>query len=162
MSAAAKLKSLILSVFVIAVPLAAFAGTGDAPAAVKTTITPYQAFLTPVCLGGNFCKFIADTVPDGASLEIQRVACQGFHVNTLPPSFSTIAALRTADNQFVQQIDFPRVTWTPASDGNTWAISEQTLMFINAGYHLQLTVNSGTGGIGSYGCTISGYMTTAR
>jgi len=159
----ALLKSLILCGFVAATPLAAFAGSANASAADKTTRTPYQAFLAPVCLdGANFCKFIGDTVPDGASLEIRRVACQGFHVNTLPPSFSTVASLRTADNQFVQQIDFLEVTSTPANGGSAWSISERTLMFIGAGNHLQIFVNSGTGGIGSYGCTISGYMTTGR
>ena len=157
----AVLKSLILCAFVTATPVAAFAESANASAAGKTTRTPYQAFVAPVCLdGANFCKFISDTVPDGASLEIRRVACQGFHVNTLPPSFSTTAALRTADNQFVQQIDFLEVTSTPANGGSAWAMSERTLMFIDAGYHLQITVNSGTGGIGSYGCTLSGYITT--
>jgi hypothetical protein len=158
----AVLKFLILSAFVTATPLAATAGSANASAGDKTTRTPYQAFLAPVCLGGNFCKFIGDTVPDGASLEIRRVACQGFHVNTLPPSFSTTANLRTADNQFVQQIDFLEVTSTAANGGSAWAISERTLMFIDAGNHLQINVNSGTGGIDSYGCTISGYMTTGR
>ncbi|HZT78458.1 MAG TPA: hypothetical protein VFA27_17535 [Vicinamibacterales bacterium] len=156
------LKLLILCAFVAGTPLAASAESANA-AANKTTRTPYQAFLAPVCLdGSNFCKFISDTVPDGASLEIQRVACQGYHVNTLAPTFSTIAGLRTADNTFVQQIDFLEVTSTPANGGSAWAISERTLMFIGGGYHLQISVNSGTTGIGSYGCTISGYLTTGR
>src|SRR5262245_32728875 len=155
-------KFLILCAFVTTTPLTALAGSANASAADKTTRTPYQAFLAPVCLGGNFCKFISDTVPDGASLEIRRVACQGFHVNTLPPSFSTTANLRTADNQFVQQIDFLAVTSTTLNGESAWAVSERTLMFIAAGDHLQITVNSGTGGIGSYGCTVSGYMTTGR
>jgi hypothetical protein len=41
-----------------------------------------------------------------------------------------------------------------------WAISEQSLMFIPAGHRLRINLNSGTVGVGSYGCTLSGYLTT--
>jgi hypothetical protein len=34
-------------------------------------------------------------------------------------------------------------------------------MFIPAGHRLEITLNSGSTGVGSYGCTISGYMTGA-
>jgi hypothetical protein len=42
-----------------------------------------------------------------------------------------------------------------------WAISEQTAMVIPAGHRLQVSLNSGTTGVGSYGCTIPGYLTTS-
>ena len=50
-------------------------------------------------------------------------------------------------------------TYEPANGGSVWAISEQTLMFISAGHMLRISLNSGTTGVGSYGCTISGYLT---
>jgi hypothetical protein len=146
--------ALIVCALAIAVP---------AKGADKTTVTPYQAFLAPICLdGSNFCRFNSDAVPDGASLEIQRVACQGFFVNTALPSFTAFVNLRTPDNRFVQQIDFLEVKSAPANGGSAWAISEQTLMFVPAGEHVEIFVNSGPTGVGSYGCTISGYMTTGR
>src|SRR5512144_875781 len=56
----------------------AFAQSPQREAANATSRTPYQAYLTAQCLtGGNFCKFVSDTVPDGQLLEVQRVACQG-------------------------------------------------------------------------------------
>jgi hypothetical protein len=44
--------------------------------------------------------------------------------------------------------------------GSVWTISEQTLMFIPAAHKLRIDLNSGNTGVGSYGCTISGYLTT--
>jgi hypothetical protein len=128
-------------------------------AADKTTSTPYQAYLFPNCLdGSNFCNFTSETVPDGARLDVQRVACQGWVISTLPPSFTAIAELRTGVNEYVDRIDFLEVKSTPANGGSAWAISERTLMFIPAGDRLRINVNSGPTGVGSYGCTISGYM----
>jgi len=34
----------------------------------------------------------------------------------------------------------------------------QTLMFIPAGHRLRIDLNAGSTGVGSYGCTISGYL----
>ena len=72
-------------------------------------------------------------------------------------SFVVIAELRTIANAFVGRIDFLKTGYAPANGGSVWAISEQTLMFIPGGHRLQVTLNSGTTGVGSYGCTISGY-----
>ena len=101
----------------------------------KATRTPYQAYLAADCLdGSNFCRFVSEEVPAAALLEIQRVACQGWHTSTMLPSFVVIAELRTADDTFVKRIDF---------------------------HKLRISLNSGTTGVGSYGCTISGYLTPA-
>jgi hypothetical protein len=122
--------------------------------------TPYQAYLTADCLeGSNFCKFVSEEVPARGMLEIQRVACQGWHTSTALPSFVVIAGLRTSADAFVGRIDFLKTTYAPANGGSVWAISEQTLMFIPAAHKLRIDLNSGTTGVGSYGCTISGYLT---
>ena len=57
-------------------------------------------------------------------------------------------------------IDFLETSYAPANGGSVWTISEPTLMFIPAGHKLRIS-HSGTTGVGSYGCTISGYMTQA-
>ena len=147
---------------------AMLAVTGDAlaqtpartAAASATSRTPYQAYLADGCVdGSNFCRFEGENVPARGLLEIQRVACQGWHTNTLPPSFVVMAELRTSADVFVARIDFLKATATVVSWGTTWAISEPTLMFIPAGHRLEIILNSGTVGVGSYGCTVSGYMT---
>jgi hypothetical protein len=104
---------------------------------------------------------VAEDVPAGGLLEIQRVACQGWHTNTETPTFIVIAELRTSADAFVGRIDFLRATPSTGSWGTVWAISEQTLMIIPAGHRLRISLNSGPTGVGSYGCTISGYMTQA-
>jgi len=72
----------------------------------------------------------AQTVPDGARLDVRRVACQGWVVSTLPPSFTAIADLRTGANEYVGRIDFLEVKSTPTNGGSAWAISDDTV----AGY----------------------------
>jgi hypothetical protein len=151
--------TLIFSAFV-----ALLFATGDASAQIKrepaTSRTPYQAYLAADCLeGSNFCRFVSDEVPAGGLLEIQRVACQGWHVSTSLPSFVVMAELRTGADAFVRRIDFLTTTYAPANGGSVWAISEQTLMFIPAAHKMRISLNSGTTGVGSYGCTISGYLT---
>jgi hypothetical protein len=136
--------------------------TVDASAQTRPSAsrTPYQAYLAADCLeGSNFCRFASEEVPARGLLEIQRVACQGWHVSTALPSFVVMAELRTAADAFVRRIDFLKTTYEPANGGSVWAISEQTLMFIPAGHKLRISLNSGTTGVGSYGCTISGYLT---
>ena len=123
---------------------------------------PLEAYLPADCLdGSNFCRFVSEDVPAGGLLEINRVACQGWHINATLPSFVVIAELRTSSDAFVGRIDFLKASYTSASGGNVWAISEQTLMFIAAGHRLRISRNSGPTGTGSYGCTISGYLTVA-
>jgi hypothetical protein len=137
--------------------------TGEALAqtAKATSPTPYQDYLAADCpAGSNFCTFVSDEVPALRRLEIHRIACQGWHVSTMLPSFVVIADLRTRDDTFVARIDFLKASYTPANGGSVWAISEQSLMFIPPGHKLQVNLNSGTTGVGSYGCTISGYMTS--
>jgi hypothetical protein len=158
--------ALVLCALAAATPLAAgdaFAQPGReaAAASTATTRTPYQAYLAADCPeGSNFCKFVSEPVPDRGRLEIQRVACQGWHINTTPPSFVVIAELRTSADAYAGRIDFLDTRYSPANGGSVWAISEQTLMFIPAGDRLRISLNSGTVGVGSYGCTISGYLTT--
>lgn len=72
-----------------------------------------------------------------------------------------VAELRTSEDAFVARIDFLKVNSTVVIWGTSWALSEQTLMFIPAGHRLEISLNSGSTGVGSYGCTISGYMTAA-
>jgi hypothetical protein len=137
-----------------------FAAGGEA-AASKTTRTPYQAYLAADCPdGSNFCRFVSEPVPDGSSLEIKRVACQGWHINTAPPSFVVMGELRTSANDFVSRIDFLEARTALANGSSIWTISENTLMFIPGGHRLRIMLNSGPTGVGSYGCTISGYMQT--
>ena len=135
--------------------------TADVSAQSKSaTRTPYQAYLAADCLeGSNFCKFVSEEVPARGVLEIQRVACQGWHTSTALPSFVVIVELRTEADAFVGRIDFLKTTYAPANGGSVWAISEQTLMFIPAAHKMRITLNSGTTGVGSYGCTLSGYLT---
>ena len=131
-------------------------------AAKKNSRTPYQAYLAADCLtGSNFCKFVSEEVPALMRLEIRRVACQGWHTSPMLPSFVVMAELRTSDDAFVERIDFLKATYAPANGGSVWAISEPALMFIPAGHKLRVTLNSGATGVGSYGCTISGYVTKA-
>jgi hypothetical protein len=157
----------VVAVFVVALSATTSFAAGDAPAltaeqnAKKATRTPYQAYLAADCLGSsNFCKFASVDVPNNATLEIHRVACQGWHTSTELPSFVVMAELRTAADAFVRRIDFLKTSYAPANGGSVWAISEQSLMFIPAGHRLRINLNSGTVGVGSYGCTISGYLTT--
>jgi hypothetical protein len=162
---------------IAAVPLASVDASGDAlrkvapparqaqrvesPAAAQTSRVPYQAYLAADCPGGNFCRFISEVVPSSQRLEINRVACQGWTINaTMLPSFVTIANLTTGAGAFVQRIDFLEARYAPANGGSVWAISEQTLMFIPAGFKLRIDVNSGNTEAGSYGCTLSGYLVT--
>ena len=80
------------------------------------------------------------------------------HVGLSYP-FVVMAELRTGADPFVRRIDFLKTTYAPANGGSVWAISEQTLMFIPAAHKLRISLNSGSTGVGSYGCTISGYLT---
>jgi hypothetical protein len=146
-------------------------GTRDAVAQIRTgpivgpvePRAPYQAYLAADCpASSNFCKFASTDVPDGQLLEIHRVACQGWHVSASLPSFVVIAEKRTSADQFVERIDFLETTYSPANGGSVWAISEQTLMFMPAAHRLRISLNSGTTGVGSYGCTISGYTQLVR
>ena len=68
--------------------------------------------------------------------------------------------LITGAGAFAQRIDFLEASYAPANGGSVWAISEQTLMFIPAGFKLRIDVNSGNTEAGSYGCTLSGYLVT--
>ena len=154
--------ALILCALVGATPFAAWgeAQTPREALASTTSRTPYQAYLAANCIeGSNFCKFVSEIVPDSTRLEIQRVACQGWHVNAMPPTFVVMGELRTGADAFAGRIDFLETRYTAANWGSVWTISEQTLMFIPAGHRLRITLNSGTTGVGSYGCTISGYLT---
>jgi hypothetical protein len=155
----------------VAVPLGA--GSAHAQAHAKAQVqaqaastpamfmvrAPYQVYLAANCLAGsNFCKFTDTAVPAGHVLQIDRVACQGWHTSTSLPSFVVIAELRTAADQFVQRIDFLPTTYAPANGGSVWSISERTQMFVPAAHRLQINLNSGTTGVGSYGCTLSGTL----
>jgi hypothetical protein len=133
------------------------------PAATVTSRTPYQVYLAADCLAGsNFCKFASADVPAGQLLEIQRVACQGWHASTTPPNFVVMAELRTSADQFLQRIDFLKTTHTTVGTNTVWYISEQTQMFIPEAHRLRISLNSASTGVGSYGCTLSGYLTVAR
>lgn len=122
----------------------------------------YQAYLKAECLqGGNFCRFNAENVPADRVLEIHRVACQGWVTTAQTPSFVAIVLQYDSADEYVARIDFLKTSATHLSWGTNWSISEQTLMFIPAGHRLQITLNSGVVGLGSYGCTISGYLTRA-
>jgi hypothetical protein len=143
--------------------VAMLVASGDVSAQTRrepASRTPYQAYLAADCLeGSNFCRFASEEVPADGLLEIQRVACQGWHVSTTLPQFVVMAELRTGADAFVRRIDFLKTTYAPANGGSVWAISEQTLMFIPAAHKLRISLNSGSTGVGSYGCTISGYLT---
>jgi hypothetical protein len=141
------------------VPNREVAAAAPAP---TTTRALYQGYLAADCIpGSNFCKFVSENVPARGLLEIQRVACQGWHQTLELPSFVVIAELRTSADVFVGRIDFLKATYTTASWGSVWAISEQTQMFVPANHKLRISLNTGTIGVGSYGCTISGYLTTS-
>jgi hypothetical protein len=86
------------------------------------------------------------------------VACQGWHISSVLPSFVVIAELRTSADVFVQRIDFLKTSYAPANGGSVWAISEQALMIIPAGHKLRIFLNSGSTDVGSYGCTLSGLL----
>ena len=144
--------------------------TGDAraqsqqreAAASTTSRTPYQAYLAADCpAGSNFCRFVSADVPARGLLEIQRVACQGWHDDAVPLPFVVFAELRTSADVVVGRIDFLKASQTQTSAATFWAISEQTVMFIPGGHRLRIFLNSGLVGVGSYGCTISGYLTGA-
>jgi len=143
-----------LTVTMLCVPRAA-----SAQGRKQADETPYQAYLAADCpSGSNFCRFVSEEVPALNRLEIHRVACQGWHISTSLPSFVVIAELRTGADAFLERIDFLNTTYAPANGGSVWAISEPTLMFIPAGHKLRISLNSGTTGVGSYGCTISGHL----
>ena len=138
--------------FIFSALVAVVFATGDASAQPRREAgpsrTPYQAYLAADCPeGSNFCKFVSDEVPAGGLLEIQRVACQGWHVSTELPSFVVMAELRTGADAFVRRIDFLKTTYAPANGGSVWAISEQTLMFIPAAHKMRIALNSGTTGV---------------
>lgn len=121
--------------------------------------TPYQAYLAADCIdGSNFCKFTTETVPARRVLEIQRVACQGWHTSDTPPTFVVMAELRTGADAYIGRIDFLEARYSPASWGSVWSISEQVQMFIPAAHKVRINLNSGSIGVGSYGCTLSGYL----
>jgi hypothetical protein len=125
--------------------------------------TPYLVYLAADCLtGSNFCRFATADVPAGQLLTIQRVACQGWHASTTPPNFVTMAELRNSADQFLQRIDFLKTTYTTVNTNSVWYISEQTLMFIPEAHRLRISLNSASTGVGSYGCTVSGYLSVQR
>ena len=158
-AAALMLGTLIATVFTTS---DALAQSSHREPGASTSRTPFQAYLAADCpTGSNFCKFVGEDVAAGGLLEINRVACQGWHTNTTLPSFVVYAELRTSSDVNAGRIDFLKTTYAPANGGSVWAISEQTLMFIPGGHRLRIWLNSGTGGVGSYGCTISGYLTGA-
>lgn len=150
---------LMLAALVAAPPGAAAQVLATPKPAMVMVRAPYQVYLAANCLtGSNFCKFTDTTVRAGHVLQIDRVACQGWHTSTSLPSFVVIAELRTAADQFVQRIDFLTTTYAPANGGSVWSISERTQMFIPEAHRLQISLNSGTVGVGSYGCTLSGTL----
>jgi hypothetical protein len=153
----------IRSRFATALVLGALALLLPSAATEAEAQAPYQAYLAANCAdGGNFCTFESEVVPASRRLDILRVACQGWHISSSLPSFIVIADLRTADNAIVRRIDFLKTTYAPANGGSTWAIGEETLMFVPAGHKVQINLNSGTTGVGSNGCTISGYLATVK
>jgi hypothetical protein len=132
----------------------------EAPA-TEVSRTPYQAYLAADCIAGsNFCKFSSEVVRLRRRLEIHRVACQGWHASDTPPNFVTIAELQTEAGAFVSRIEFLETTYTRVNTNSVWQISEQVLTFIPAGHRLVIRLNSASTGVGSYGCTISGYLVT--
>jgi hypothetical protein len=132
----------------------------EAPA-TEVSRTPYQAYLAADCLAGsNFCKFASDVVLGRRRLEIHRVSCQGWHASDTPPNFVVIAELRTDADVFIGRIDFLETTYTRVGTNTVWQISEPVLMFIPARHRLRIMLNSASTGVGSYGCTISGYLVT--
>jgi hypothetical protein len=130
-------------------------------AGVEMSRQPYQAYLAADCLAGsNFCKFIAETVMSRRRLEIHRLACQGWHSSNTPPNFVVMSELHTAAGTFVRRIDFPETRYTRVGTNTVWAISEQVLTVIPANHRLEIRLNSASTGVGSYGCTLSGYLLT--
>jgi hypothetical protein len=157
----------VILVALVALPFAtrdAAAQMHAAPlAATATSRTPYQVYLAADCLAGsNFCKFVSADVPAGQLLEIERVACQGWHSSTTPPNFVVMAELRNSADQFLQRIDFLETTYVTVGTNTVWYISEQTRMFIPETHRLRIMLNSASTGVGSYGCTLSGYLGVAR
>ena len=147
---------------------ARMAGPNEPRARIEAVATqesrvPYQAYLAADCIAGsNFCKFFSETTPALKRLEIHRVACQGWHGSSSLPSFVTIAYLATDAGTHIQRIDFLETSYAPANGGSVWSISEEVLTFIPAGQKLRIDLNSGTTGVGSYGCSVSGYLVTLK
>lgn len=130
-----------------------------AAAASAPTRTAYQAYLAADCVpGSNFCKFASENMPARSVLEIQKVSCQGWHDGT-DPNFVVIGELRTGADAFVGRIHFFRTTYETGSTGLVWTIADEALIFIPATHKFRINLNSGTTGVGSYGCTISGFLT---
>jgi hypothetical protein len=128
---------------------------------IEASRAPYQAYLAADCLtGSNFCKFIAEVVPARRRLEIRRVACQGWHASETPPNFVVFSELHAGPGPitFVGRIDLLETSYTRVNTNSVWSISEETLTFIPAGHRMEIRLNSASTGVGSYGCTISGYM----
>jgi hypothetical protein len=128
---------------------------------IEASRAPYQAYLAADCItGSNFCKFIAEPVPARRRLEIRRVACQGWHASEMPPNFVVFSELHAGPGPitFVGRIDMLETSYTRVGTNTVWYISEEALTFIPAGHHMQIRLNSASTGVGSYGCTISGYM----
>jgi hypothetical protein len=128
---------------------------------VEVARVPYQAYLAADCIpGSNFCKFAGESVTGRRRLEIERVACQGWHSSETPPNYVVIAELRTAANSFVRRIDFLETSNNRVGTNSVWAISESVLIFIPSAHKLHISLNSASTGVGSYGCTLSGHMVT--
>lgn len=149
------------TIFILGVAAIALATTSAASAQPTKSSgrTPYQAYLAADCLAGsNFCKFVSEAVPANRVLEIHRVACQGWHASDTPPNFVTFAELRTAADGFIGRIDFLKTEYTRVNTNSVWSISEQTLLFIPADHKFRISLNSASTGVGSYGCSLSGYL----
>jgi hypothetical protein len=141
----------------LAVPLPSSASAASAQ--VEVARIPYQAYLAANCLtGSNFCRFESEVVTNRRRLELHRIACQGWHASETPPNFVTIANLETAAGAFVRRMDFLDTRYTRVSTNSVWSISEQVLMVIPAAHRLEIALNSASTGVGSYGCTLSGYL----
>lgn len=92
------------------------------------------------------------------------MACQGWHSSSTPPNFVVIGELHTGAGPitFVRRIDFLETTYTRVDTNTVWSISEQVLTFIPADHRLEIRLNSASTGVGSYGCTLSGYLVTLK
>jgi hypothetical protein len=132
-------------------------------AATEISRVPYQAYLAADCItGSNFCKFTSTAVPRHRRLELHRVACQGWHASDTPPNFVTIAELQTAAGAYVRRIDFLDAPYTRVGTNTVWTINQSVLIFIPSAHRLRISLNSASTGVGSYGCTLSGYLVTTR